>query len=253
VRVATWNVNSLRVREGQLSDWLALHRPDVVCLQETKTEDHAFPTLMMLAAGYHAVPYGEKGHNGVALLVRGTPTEVDVGLDDGQARVVTARVGGVRVVGVYAPTGGDGTGRAFDFKIDWYARLTAWLAARATPDEPLLLCGDFNITPAGVDLTSPDRYRRSAMCLAPARAAFQGLLDWGLVDTFRLVHPHDPGCTWWAWRAGGGLDEESGARIDMVLASAPLADRLLHVEVDHEALEVTRPSDHAPLVAVFRS
>ncbi len=247
LRVVTWNVNSLRRREAQLLGLLDRDQPDIVCLQETKTPDGGFPLLGLFAAGYQAVPHGEKAHNGVALLTRAAPSDVRVGLDLGGARLVSARTGGVHVVCIYAPTGAD---ERRQMRADWYAALMGWLAEHASPDEPTLVCGDFNIAPHARDMMHAGRYRHSPMCRPEARAAWSTLLDWGLVDTFRLVNPDAPGQTYWDYR-GGAYDKDDGARIDMVLATNSLADRLVNTYVDRGEREVENASDHAPLVALF--
>ena len=254
MKVATWNVNSVRARLERLLAWLGANGPDVLCLQELKVPDDAFPTEALAAAGYHAVVHGQPTYNGVAILARSVPTEVEVGLQDGvddsQARLIGARVDGIRILSAYVPNGGEVGSDKFAYKLAWMQRLRAYLAAHASPAEPLLLCGDLNVAPEDRDVARPAEWSDTVLCHAEARAALQELLAWGLVDTFRLHHAEGGLYSWWDYRQLG-FPKNNGLRIDHILATAPLAKRCTGASIDREARKGKQPSDHAPVMAAF--
>lgn len=254
MRIATWNVNSIRARLPRVTAWLARQRPEVVCLQETKVEDALFPAEAFADLGYHCLTYGQKTYNGVAILslpqpvdvVRGFPGE---GVEPGK-RFLAATLGGVRVVNVYVPNGGDVGLPAYHAKLAWLKALRAWLEATADPRSELVLCGDFNVAPDDRDVWDPEAWRGRILFSEPEKEALRQLLAWGLVDTLRQLHPEGGIFTWWDYRAGA-FHRGWGLRIDHILASAPLAARCQEVLVDRDERKGDKPSDHAPLIATF--
>lgn len=248
--IATWNVNSIKVREARLLDWLAAARPDVVCLQELKVTDDAFPAAAVAAAGYQAAWHGQRGYNGVAILARSAITDVCVGLDDGvddpQARLIAGTVDGVRVLSAYVPNGETVGSDKWAYKLDWLARLRRHLDARYRPDVPLVLAGDFNVAVDDADVHDPGRWAASVLCAAPARAALQAVADFGLVDLFRRRHPGGGVWSWWDYQAQG-FARDDGLRIDHVWATPPLAGRVAAAAVDRFERDGKGASDHAPL------
>lgn len=255
MRIATWNVNSVRARRDHLHAWLAAEQPDVVCLQETKVVDVDFPHDAIAAAGYRAVVNGQKSYNGVAVLARGDLELADPvtdlpGLDDPQRRYLAVSVGGLRVVNVYVPNGSAVGSDKYAYKLAWLARLTEHLAAALADHPRLLLTGDFNIAPADRDVHDPEAWRDQVLCSAPERAAFRALEALGLVDLFRALHPDDPGFSWWDYRLQA-FRRDRGLRIDLVLVSAALLARGRTCRVDRTPRAWDKPSDHAPVVASF--
>jgi exodeoxyribonuclease III len=252
--IATWNVNSIRMRYERLVSWLERGRPDVVCLQEIKVPDADFPRAELEALGWHVAVFGQKAYNGVALLSRRPLLDVTTGFgdqpDDADARVIAARVDGVRIASVYVPNGKVVGCDKWVIKLAWFERLRAWLVRTATPDEPLALCGDFNVAPEDRDVARPDEWQGSVLCHEDARAALRSLMDWGLVDTIRLHHHGDGPYSWWDYRMLG-FAKGNGLRIDHILATRPLAARCTEAFVVREERKGKQPSDHAPVVAVF--
>jgi exodeoxyribonuclease-3 len=251
VRIATWNVNSLKARLERVEGWLAQAAPDVLLMQETKLADDAAPALAFEMAGYQLVHHGEGRWNGVAIASRVGATDV-VTMDEPahEARMVAATCGGVRVVSVYAPNGRALDTPFYEAKLAWYERLLHWLQSAADPGGPIAVGGDFNVAPADIDVYDPGAFRDSTHTSARERAAFGALLDWGLVDAFRRLHPEPGRFTWWDYRAGN-FHKGLGMRIDHLLVSAPLAARSVAAEIDRDARKGKLPSDHAPLYVDF--
>lgn len=255
MRVATWNVNSVRARLDHLCDWLAAEQPDVVCLQETKVVDADFPRTPLAEAGYQAEISGQKSYNGVAVLARaglelGDPVREMPGLDDPQRRYLAVTVDGVRVVNVYVPNGSEVGSDKYAYKLDWLARLAAHLRDECAAHRRLLLTGDFNIAPADRDVHDPDAWRDKVLCSAPERAAFRELEACGLADLFRSLHPEEPGFSWWDYRMNA-FRRDRGLRIDLLLVTAELAACARTCRVDRTPRGWVKPSDHAPVVASF--
>lgn len=252
--LATWNVNSVRVRLPRLCAWLERRQPDVVCLQETKVADAEFPVDELAKLGYRALLNGQPTYNGVALLSRVEATDPVRALDDRddpQRRLLAATVAGVRVVNVYAPNGGEVGSDKYAYKLDWYRRLAAFLARHLDPGAPVVLCGDLNVAPADRDVWDPEGWRGQTLCSEPEREAFRALEAWGFRDALRLLHPETPGLyTWWDYREGA-FHRGWGLRIDHVLLTAPLAARCTAVEVDRPERKGPKPSDHAPVLVTL--
>ncbi len=251
MKLATWNVNSLKVRLSQLLEWLAAQSPDVVCLQETKLEDQAFPRMELEAAGYHAVFAGQKTYNGVAILARGQPQDVVTGIPgfpDGQQRLIAATIDGTRVVCGYFPNGQSVGSDKYEYKLKWIAALTAWLREELARQPRLALLGDYNIAPEERDVHDPKAWEGQVLFSEPERAAFRALLGLGLEDAFRLFEQPDRIYTWWDYRMMA-FRRNMGLRIDHILLSAPLADACTGCGVDKAPRKAERPSDHAPVIA----
>ena len=254
-RLATWNVNSLKVRLPRVEEWLAYARPDVLCLQETKLGDDAFPSMAFAALGYEAVHHGEGRWNGVAILSRVGIEDVvdgfaDGGEPDGEARLLTATCGGTRVVTVYVPNGREVGHEHYHYKLRWLARLREHIAAVAAPADDVLVCGDFNVAPDDRDVWDPAACHGGTHVSPAERAAVEELVAWGLDDVLRLRHQEDRLYTWWDYQAGA-FHKHLGMRIDLMLASRLLAERLQYVVIDRSARKGTKPSDHAPQLADF--
>jgi exodeoxyribonuclease-3 len=250
-RVASWNVNSLRVRLPQLTSWLEACRPDVVGLQETKLTDDVFPHEALRESGYHAAASGQKTYNGVALLAREPPTDVVTDftdLDDPQRRLIAATIGGVRYVNVYIPNGQAVGADKYEYKLRWLRSLRRFLQGELAHHEELVVTGDFNIAPDDRDVHDPVRWKDQILCSGPEREALQGLLDLGLADTFRLFEQPPAAFSWWDYRQGG-FRRNQGLRIDLVLASGALARQCAAASIDTEPRRAERPSDHAPVMA----
>jgi len=252
MRVASWNINSLRKRQDRLFAWLETTRPDVVCLQETKCPDEQFPALALQSVGYRSAYHGEKSYNGVAILSNTEPRDVRASLCDEvvdpQARVISATIGNLRVYSVYAPNGQAVGLPAYKYKLEWYVRLRDCLTKEKDVD--LVVCGDFNVAPEDVDVHDPQLWRGAIMCSDGERAAFQQLCGIGLRDTLRL-HPQEPGVfTWWDYRMLA-FPKNRGLRIDAVLVNESLAKKCTASGVDREMRQGKDPSDHAPIWAEF--
>ncbi len=251
VDVATWNANSVRTRIDRLANWLEGAQPDVVCLQELKAPESEFPFDRLQKLGYRAAVYGQPTYNGVAIVSRSEPRDVQRGLSDGvaddQARLIAATVGPIRVLSAYVPNGQEVGSEKWAYKLEWLARLRAYLQRTCDPAQPLLLCGDFNIAPDDRDVARPDAWAGSVLCHGEARAALQRLLDWGLVDVVRRFYPEGGLYTWWDYR-GRAYERDDGLRLDLILATAILAERVTAARVDRTEREGEKPSDHAPVV-----
>lgn len=254
MRLATWNVNSLKVRLPQLLDWLGHHRPDVMCLQETKTVDENFPAEALHAAGYHAVYSGQKTYNGVAILSRSAATEVATGIPhfpDELKRVIAASVDGVRVISVYAPNGQAVGSEKYAYKLRWYAALASWLSEDLQTHPRLAVLGDFNVAPEDRDVHDPKRWEGEIHVSEPERAAFRKLLELGLADAFRLFPQAEKEFSWWDYRLNA-FQRGWGLRIDEILLSPEIAARCTACTIDRGPRGGERPSDHAPVIAVLK-
>jgi exodeoxyribonuclease-3 len=271
MRIATWNVNSLKARLPRVEEWLARRAPDVLLMQETKLADEAAPDMPFQMAGYELAHHGEGRWNGVAIASRVGIENVVTNFGDGplrhnpavapiaealeaeasvatgdEARMISAMCGGVRVVSIYAPNG-----RALDTpfyaaKLAWFERLARWLHETRDPAEPLLIGGDFNVAPEDADVYDPAAFAGSTHVSEAERAAMAALRDWGLVDAYRLHHPEPGKYSWWDYRAGN-FHKGLGMRIDHLYVTRPVADRCTAAEIDRNARKGQLPSDHAPV------
>lgn len=249
MRLATWNVNSLKVRLPHLQEWLAANPVDVVCLQETKQQDADYPQAALQAAGYHSAFSGQKTYNGVAILSREPASEVQYGIpdfEDEQKRVIAATIGGVRVVCVYIPNGQEVGSDKYQYKLKWLSALTTWLKAELAKYPKLVLLGDYNIAPEDRDVYDPVAWKGNVLVSEPERAAFQGLQQLGLRDAFRLFEQGEKSYSWWDYRMMA-FRRNMGLRIDHILISSGLQCSACHIDKAPRKLE--RPSDHTPVVA----
>jgi exodeoxyribonuclease-3 len=264
MRVATWNVNSLKARLEKVCWWLERAQPDLVLLQETKLPDRDVPHETFQRLGYQLAHHGDGGRNGVAIASRapieavvtnfGEPLqkELTADVDDDQPlaepRMIAARTGGLRVVSLYAPNGRVVDSPFYRAKLQWFDRLARWLASDCSKDEPLVVGGDLNVAPTDADVWDRERCHGGTHVSPPERTAFDRLTHWGLVDAYRLHHPEGERFTWWDYRAGH-FHKNYGMRIDHLLVTAPIAARTIWAEIDREARKGTPiPSDHAPLM-----
>ena len=252
MRIASWNINSLRKRQDRLFVWLESTKPDVVCLQETKCIDEQFPVLALQSTGYHSAYHGEKSYNGVAILSKQKPQDVRASLCDEvvdpQARVIAAKIGNHRVYSIYAPNGQAVGSPAYDYKLNWYGRLRDCLSKEKVSE--LIVCGDFNVAPEDIDTYDPELWRGAIMCSDGERAAFRQLCDAGLIDTLRLHHKEGGLFSWWDYRMLS-FPKNRGLRIDAILASKSLAEKCTAAGIDREMRKGKEPSDHAPVWAEF--
>jgi exodeoxyribonuclease-3 len=255
MRLATWNVNSLKVRLPHLLDWLARAQPDIACLQETKTEDANFPREALKAAGYQAVYCGQKAYNGVAILARAEPRDVQHGIPgfaDDPKRVIAATVDDLRVVCLYAPNGQAVGSDKYEYKLRWYAALSPWLSQELQQHPQLAVVGDLNIAPEERDVHDPKRWAGQIHFSDPERAALRRLMEAvGLADAFRLFPQPEKEFSWWDYRLAA-FQRNWGLRIDHILLSPPLAKRCLGCTIDKSPRRLERPSDHAPVLAELR-
>lgn len=253
MKIATWNVNSLRVRLPHVLQWLAAAQPDVLAIQETKTVDEQFPLAEIEAAGYQAVFAGQKTYNGVAILSKQAASDVvtDIpGLDDPQRRILAATIDGVRVVDLYVVNGSEVGSDKYAYKLDWLAKVTAWLQQQAVQYPKLVVLGDFNIAPEDRDVHDPVAWAGQILCSAPERTALQAIQALGLSDVFRQFEQAEKSFSWWDYRAAG-FRRNLGLRIDLILASKALTDACTSCVIDREPRTWEKPSDHTPVVAEF--
>ena len=254
MKLVTWNINSIRARTQRLVGWLDANRPDVVCLQETKVEDAQFPLEAVEKLGYRAVMFGQKSYNGVAILSTAELTDVTRGFgddpDDDEARVIAATTHGIRVVDVYVPNGQDLTSDRYPYKLAWYGRLRAFLERTTSPDRPVVVCGDMNVTADDQDVWSPAAWKDQIHCSPPEREALANMRAWGLDDVFRVKKPEGGVWSWWDYR-GVSFFKDQGLRIDHILTTAVLTAKCTSCVVDRTARKGQDASDHAPVTATF--
>lgn len=253
MKIATWNVNSLRVRLEQVVRWLQQTRPDVLCLQETKLPDPDFPADAISAAGYRAVFSGQKTYNGVATISNAAWDDVVTelpGLMDPQRRVLATTIGATRILNVYIPNGQSVGSEKFSYKLEWLQKLIEYVESELDSHERLVLLGDFNIAPADEDVHDPAQWEGQVLCSDPERAMFQRLIDLGLRDVFRKFDQEPKSFSWWDYRAGA-FRRNRGLRIDHILCAKSMYDRCSDCHIDTAPRGLERPSDHTPVVAEF--
>ena len=249
--IATWNVNSIRARIEHLANWLSQTSPDVVGIQETKVQDADFPHAELAALGYHVLFSGQKSYNGVAVLSKQPATLLASalpGFDDPQRRVLAAKVAGITLVNLYVPNGSAVGSEKYSYKLAWLDALGDWVAKLVASGEPLMLIGDFNIAPDDRDVHDPEAWRGKILCSEEERQRLRRLIDLGLCDVFRRFEQPAQAFSWWDYRAGGFRRNE-GLRIDLILASAALAERCEACDIDVGPRRWEKPSDHAPVLA----
>ena len=249
--IASWNVNSVRVRKEHVAAWLETHEPEVLGLQELKCQDEDFPGQIFEDLGYHCLQHGQKTYNGVALLTRreiSGPLTGIPGLDDPQARAVAATVGDTRIVNLYVPNGKEVGHDHYFYKLRWLDALIGWLGAELERWPRLAVMGDFNIAPDDRDVHDPEEWRDKILCSEPERARLQALVELGLQDSFRLFEQPEQKFSWWDYRAAG-FRRNRGLRIDLVLLSPALVPECRAADIDTAPRRLERPSDHAPVFA----
>jgi exodeoxyribonuclease-3 len=253
MKIATWNVNSIRVRLAHLCDWLAAVTPDVVALQETKVIDEQFPFEAIESAGYRSVCSGQKAYNGVAILSRYSLEDVGSdfpGLDNAQRRTLAATINGVRVLNVYVPNGESVGSEKYAYKLGWLECLITYVRGQLAEHGKVVLLGDFNIAPEPEDVHDPVAWEGKVLFSEPERAAFRQLIDTGLHDTFRLFEQREKSFSWWDYRMNA-FKRNLGARIDHILVSSELRKLCRSCAIDKAPRKRERPSDHTPVVAEF--
>jgi len=253
LKIATWNVNSMKVRLPHVLEWLGANEPDVLVLQEIKQQTEVFPNEALTEAGYHSIASGQKTYNGVAVISRTPATDAVLefpDFDDPQRRVLAATVDGVRVVNLYIPNGSEVGSEKYAYKLSWLEALHSFLEDELTRHEKLVVLGDFNIAPADADLHDPVKWGEAILASPPERKALRGLLGLGLTDVFREFEHPEKTFSWWDYRAAG-FRRNAGLRIDLILTTDVMTQACTASYVDKEPRTWERPSDHTPVVAEF--
>jgi exodeoxyribonuclease-3 len=252
MKLATWNVNSVRARLPRLLDWLETRAPDLVCLQEIKCLDEQFPREPIEDLGYHVETYGQKTYNGVAILSKRRPLEVRRGFpgegDGAQARLMTATIEDLVVANVYVVNGESVGSAKYAFKMEWMQRLASFARSLLDPAEKIVMAGDFNVTFDDRDVYDPQEWREKILCSSGERAALAKVMEPGLIDAFRRFHDEGGHYTWWDFRTRG-FQRNQGLRIDHLLMNERALAATRAVDVDREARGGEKPSDHAPVIA----
>lgn len=251
MRIATWNVNSLKARLERVEQWLVDMQPDVLCMQETKLADEAFPALTFMGMGYETAHHGQGQWNGVAILSKIGLSDVVMNFAEGDpdpdARIVSAVCGGVRVSSVYVPNGRSLDDDHYQYKLRWLAQLRQHVAATSSPDDAVIVAGDFNIAPTDIDVYDPAKFVGATHTSPAERDLLAELCDWGMVDLFRQHHDEPNLYSWWDYRAGD-FHQGRGLRIDLVLGSRSVSERCSWAVIDRNARKGQMPSDHAPVI-----
>jgi len=255
LKIATWNVNSLRVRLPHLLEWLSTQQPDVIALQETKTEDKNFPEQEIKQAGYHIVFSGQKTYNGVALLSRQPASDIITNLpdfEDPQRRILIATINNIRIANLYVPNGSSVGSDKYHYKLEWFDKLTTFLKQQIVKYPQLIALGDFNIAPEDRDVHDPVLWEGQVLVSEPERTALRNLLNLGLQDTFRCFNQEPGHYSWWDYRAAA-FRRNLGLRIDHILTSTTLMSKCVTCEIDKTPRQWERPSDHAPVIATYQN
>jgi exodeoxyribonuclease-3 len=253
MKIATWNVNSLKVRLPHVLDWLAASQADVLCLQETKLTDENFPADEIREAGYHVVYSGQKTYNGVTIISRQEAGDIvtDVpGLDDPQRRILAATINGVRILDLYVVNGQEVGSEKYAHKLHWLEKVTDYISGQLQTHDKFVTLGDFNIAPDDRDVHDPEAWHERILCSTPERDALQKIIALGLTDVFRLFDQAEKSYSWWDYRAGA-FRRNRGLRIDLILASESLSKQCTSCTIDKEPRALERSSDHTPVVAKF--
>ncbi|MCK5901952.1 MAG: exodeoxyribonuclease III [Cocleimonas sp.] len=254
LKVATWNVNSLRVRLPQVLIWLATEQPDILVLQEIKIIDDQFPVEAIRTAGYHVIYAGQKTYNGVAILSKTIAQDITTdlpNLDDPQRRILAATINGIRVLNVYVVNGSEVGSDKFAYKLHWLNKVTDWVAEEVKQHPEFIILGDFNIAPTDRDVHHPAIWHEKILCSTAERDALKRLCNLGFVDSFRLFEQKEAVWSWWDYRKGG-FQQNKGLRIDLILSSLLLSETCVGCFVDRVPRGWERPSDHAPVIALYR-
>ncbi|RMH05575.1 MAG: exodeoxyribonuclease III [Nitrospirae bacterium] len=255
MKVATFNVNSIRRRLDTVVHWLTRHQPDILCLQETKVQDKDFPVETLAAAGYHARFRGMKGYNGVAVLSRTPPEQVTFGLGSSSNadtdRFMRVVIHGITIINTYVPQGSSIRSPRYQYKLDWFARLREYFATHYSPHECIVWCGDMNVAPTPLDVYSPHTHLNHVCFHEAVREAYRRTVQWGFEDVFRRLHPNRQEYTFWDYRQPCAVRAHRGWRLDHILATRPLAIHCTASEVDLAPRLGSLPSDHTIVWAMF--
>jgi len=256
LKIATYNVNSIRIRIDTILAWLEREAPDVLCVQETKCQDEEFPLLALASSGYHIRFRGMKSYNGVAIFSREEPTETAYGFGDGAAepdepRLMRAVIHGIPIINTYVPNGFKVDTPKHAYKLQWYERLRRYFETHLSPDKPAIWCGDMNVAPEPIDVHSPEKHLKHVCFHESVRQAYKATVAWGFVDTFRHLHPDRVQYTFFDYLRPGSLASNKGWRIDHILATRPLLEKCKAADVDIEPRRQARASDHTFLWAEF--
>lgn len=256
LKIATYNVNSIRIRIDTILAWLQTHKPDVLCVQETKCQDDEFPLLALNSAGYYIRHRGMKSYNGVAVFSREEPSEIAYGFDDtaaepDDARLMRVVIRGVPIINTYVPNGFKIDTPKHEYKLQWYGRLRRYFAQHLSPDKPAVWCGDMNVAPEPIDVHSPEKHLRHVCFHESVREAYKETVAWGFTDVFRHLHPDRLQYTFWDYLRPSSVDRNKGWRIDHILATKPLLEKCRVAEVDIEPRRQARASDHTFVWAEF--
>lgn len=257
MKIASWNVNSLKVRLSHVLLWLEKTQVDILVLQETKSIDENFPAEEIQAAGYQVVYSGQKTYNGVAILCKEEYLIEDVvmdlsNLDDPQRRILAATINGTRILNLYVVNGSEVGSEKFAYKLDWLEKVTNWVEEQSQQHNKMVILGDFNIAPGDRDVHNPKSWNERILCSTPERTALKRITNLGFVDSFRLFEQEDDTYSWWDYRSGG-FDKNMGLRIDLILVSTLLAEQCIASYIDPEPRGWERPSDHAPAIIELRN
>lgn len=254
MKIASFNVNSLRARLEIVHDWLKTQNPDVLAVQETKVQDKDFPLDAFADLDYHIVFKGQKSYNGVAIFSKTEPENVSFGLDDkpkDEPRLIQAQINGITIVNTYIPQGHLPDTDKFRYKLDWFKRLQTYFETHFTPKDPVVWLGDLNVAPEAIDVHDPKRLL-GHVCFCPeVTQAFYAIRDWGFTDTFRMLCQDEGQYTFWDYRAGNSVERNRGWRIDHIMVTQPLVDKCTACDVDKTPRLKERPSDHTPIMATL--
>ncbi len=255
LRVVSWNVNSINMRLERLCGFLKRESPDLVCLQELKCTEENFPLSQIKGLGYHAAVFGQKAYNGVAILSKDEPTQIVRGFGDkvadDSARFIGTTIGGVTVYSTYVPNGQEVGTDKFVYKLAWLKRLKGYLTENHKPSNPIIVAGDFNVAPQDRDVHDPKVWEGKLLCSGPERRALQSVMDFGLIDTFRLHHSEGGHFSWWDYRQLA-FPKNHGLRIDFVLATKTMAEKCVDSMIDRGERKGEKPSDHSPVSTIFK-
>ena len=256
MKIATFNVNSIRKRMGIVLEWLGRKKPDVLCLQETKVQDVDFPLDAFAGSGYHVTFRGMKSYNGMAVLSRNSPEFVSTGFgnhdhEEDHCRLLHVVIGGIPIVNTYIPQGFSIDSPKYTYKLNWFRQLSGYFAKHLSPQKPAIWCGDMNVAPEPIDVHSPEKHVKHVCFHEEARQAYKETVSWGFVDVFRYRYPKRQQYTFWDYRQPSALDANRGWRIDHILATPILAKHCEKVAVDLNPRRAETPSDHTVLWAEF--
>lgn len=256
-KIASWNVNSIKVRLPHVLQWLEKAKPDILVLQEIKVLDENFPEQEIIDAGYSVIFSGQKTYNGVAIIHKPDYKVEDIvtdlpDLDDPQRRILAATINGIRVLNLYVVNGESVGSEKFEYKMHWMEKVTSWVQEQSKLHKKFVILGDFNIAPTDRDVHNPKSWHERILCSTPERNALQKIIDIGFADSFRLFEQEDNQFSWWDYRSGG-FDKNMGLRIDLILSSLFLAEQCTASYVDEEPRGLERPSDHAPVISEYRN